>query len=268
MKIMTAPRQRHHQPGISGRHSVLSSNPTARDIRGTQPCSRAARCQARARHMPVSRVTHGDSRSLTEQPPLPLTRAAAGPPRAAASFASRGSQRRETARRWTQIAGSKPISRTYLRILGSLRGTRRRGAPPPVELAGGMPGHLLARERHERDGPGGRGCPGFMRPVADAITRWSWYAPRACARWSRPRPTRQCRGGCVAWMGKSGRADIAARCANCCQKCCHDRGQLLTKTTGLEHRPRGQPLLDRPGRSAHNYGSVRGYHELLTSLAA
>src|SRR6266496_434494 len=28
------------------------------------------------------------------------------------------------------------------------------------------------------------------------------------------------------------------------------------KTTGLEDRPRGQPLLDRSGRSAHNYGSA------------
>ena len=27
------------------------------------------------------------------------------------------------------------------------------------------------------------------------------------------------------------------------------------KATGLEHRPSGQPLLDRSGRSAHNYGS-------------
>jgi len=27
------------------------------------------------------------------------------------------------------------------------------------------------------------------------------------------------------------------------------------KTTGVEHRPRGQPLLDRSGQSAHYYGS-------------
>ena len=48
--------------------------------------------------------------------------------------------------------------------------------------------------------PGGRGCPGFMRPVAAAITRWSWCEPKACARWSRPRLTRQCRAGYVASM--------------------------------------------------------------------
>jgi hypothetical protein len=40
-----------------------------------------------ARHVPVRRVTHGDSRSLTEQPAVLLTRAAAGPPGAATTFA-------------------------------------------------------------------------------------------------------------------------------------------------------------------------------------
>jgi hypothetical protein len=33
---------------------------------------------ARARHVPVSTVTHGASRSLTEEPVVPLTCAAAG----------------------------------------------------------------------------------------------------------------------------------------------------------------------------------------------
>lgn len=40
---------------------------------------------ARARHMPVRRVTHGDSRSFTEQPAARLTCATAGPPVAATS---------------------------------------------------------------------------------------------------------------------------------------------------------------------------------------
>jgi hypothetical protein len=46
---------------------------------------------ARARHMPVRGVTYGDSRSFTEQRAVRLTCAAAGPPVAATSFASRGS---------------------------------------------------------------------------------------------------------------------------------------------------------------------------------
>ena len=47
---------------------------------------------AHARHVPVRRVTHGDSRSLTEQPAALMTCAAAGPPVAATSYASRGQQ--------------------------------------------------------------------------------------------------------------------------------------------------------------------------------
>jgi hypothetical protein len=48
--------------------------------------------QGRARHVPVSRATHGDSRSVTEQPAVLLSCAAAGPPVAVTSFASRGSE--------------------------------------------------------------------------------------------------------------------------------------------------------------------------------
>jgi hypothetical protein len=44
-------------------------------------------------------------------------------------------------------------------------------APPLVELAGGMTGHLLAWERHERDGSWWAWVSGFMGPVGDAITR-------------------------------------------------------------------------------------------------
>jgi hypothetical protein len=47
-----------------------------------------------ARHVLVKRVTHGDSRSLTEQPAVLLTCAAAGPPGAATTFASRCSKPR------------------------------------------------------------------------------------------------------------------------------------------------------------------------------
>jgi hypothetical protein len=52
-----------------------------------------------ARHVPVRRVTHGDSRSFTEQPLRRLTYAAAGPVLASTSFASRGSE----AESWTLI---------------------------------------------------------------------------------------------------------------------------------------------------------------------
>src|SRR5258708_7956800 len=45
----------------------------------------------RAPRVPVRRVTYGDSRSVTDQPAVLLTCAAAGPPVTAASFASRGS---------------------------------------------------------------------------------------------------------------------------------------------------------------------------------
>src|SRR5215475_8309097 len=47
--------------------------------------------RGRARHVPVNRVTHGDSRSFTGLPAVHLTCAAAGPAVAATSFASRGS---------------------------------------------------------------------------------------------------------------------------------------------------------------------------------
>jgi hypothetical protein len=125
--------------------------------------SHAARCRARARRMPVRRVTHGDSRSLTEQPPLPLTCAATGPPRAATSFASRGSQRRDTARRWTQLAESRHMSRTYLRILGSWRGTRRHGRRRWSSWQAACPGTCSPGNGMSAMVPGGRGCPGFMR---------------------------------------------------------------------------------------------------------
>src|SRR5262249_7908150 len=47
--------------------------------------------QGRARDVPVSKATHGDSRSFTEQPSTLLACATAGPLTAASSFASRGS---------------------------------------------------------------------------------------------------------------------------------------------------------------------------------
>jgi len=78
--------------------------------------SHAARCQARARHMPVRRVTHGDSGSLAEQPPRSLTCAAAGPPRAATSFAGRRSHSRDTAS-WTV----PPITTVSVRLSRALR---------------------------------------------------------------------------------------------------------------------------------------------------
>src|SRR5580693_2928392 len=76
-----APYQRHHQPGISGQACRSELKP----YRMGHSWDAAMQPDAGPvpRDMPLSRVTHGDSRSLTEQPPLPLTCAAAGPPRAA-----------------------------------------------------------------------------------------------------------------------------------------------------------------------------------------
>jgi hypothetical protein len=48
------------------------------------------------------------------------------------------------------------------------------------------------------------GCPGFIRPLAEMITKWSWHVPPACARRSRPGLARQRRAGCVAVTGGSG----------------------------------------------------------------
>jgi hypothetical protein len=89
-------------------------------------------------------------------------------------------------------------------------------APPLVELAGGMPGHLLAWERHERDGS----WRAWVSWVHEASGRRDHKVVLVRAKSLRPLESpeacKACRGGCVAWMGKSGRADIAARCANCC----------------------------------------------------
>jgi hypothetical protein len=59
---------------------------------------------------------------------------------------------RDAARRRAPIARARHSYRTQVRILGSWRGIRRPWAPPLVELTGGVVGHLLAWERHERDG--------------------------------------------------------------------------------------------------------------------
>ena len=81
-------------------------------------------------------------------------------------------------------------------------------APPLVELSGGMTGHLLAWERHERDGSwwawvswvheaGGR------RDHKVVLVRADSLRPLGS-----PRLTRQCRAGCVASTGRSAaRAD-------------------------------------------------------------
>jgi hypothetical protein len=44
------------------------------------------------------------------------------------------------------------VYRTRFRILVSWPGERAPWAPPLVEMTGGITGHLLAWERHERDG--------------------------------------------------------------------------------------------------------------------
>jgi hypothetical protein len=73
------------------------------------------------------------------------------------------------------LSGSKHIYRTQFRILSSWNKTP--WAPPLVELAGGMAGHLLAWERHERDSSWWAWVSWVHRLVADAITRRPWCAP-------------------------------------------------------------------------------------------
>ena len=75
----------------------------------------------RAPHVPVRRVTYGDSRSFTEQPALLLTCTAAGPAVVATSFASRESDvdrqprraRRDDRRVAQQLAPEEPGARPW-----------------------------------------------------------------------------------------------------------------------------------------------------------
>jgi hypothetical protein len=55
--------------------------------------------------------------------------------------------------------------------------------------------------------------------------------------------------------GSQHRSRRLASALDCCQQCCHERGQLPTKNDKPGMSPRRQPLLDRCGRSAHAYGS-------------
>jgi hypothetical protein len=61
--------------------------------------------------------------------------------------------------------GPAPFGRTGQREAASA------WAPPLVELAGAMIGHLLGRERHERDGSWWPACPGFIKLVAEESTQ-------------------------------------------------------------------------------------------------
>ena len=67
------------------RDGLAYSSATTQQISGSE-----ARPAGRARRVPVTRVTYGDSRSFIEQPVLLLTCAATGPLVVATSFASRG----------------------------------------------------------------------------------------------------------------------------------------------------------------------------------
>jgi hypothetical protein len=202
--------QRHHQPDIIGRacrselkpHRVGHSRDAAMQP-DARPCPAHARKKGHPRRF---RFTHGVTAAALD---LCSRRSSAH----GHLLCKQGSQRRDTARRWTQIAESKHISRIYLRILGSWRETRRMGA------AAGRAGRRHARA------PARLGTASARWFLAGAVSRVHQASGRRDhkvvlvrqepARRSRPRPTRQC-PGCVAWMGKSGRADIAARRANCC----------------------------------------------------
>src|SRR5215470_20301026 len=88
-------------------------------VRRSDP--RIIESRAVPRRVLVSRVAYGDSRSLTGQPAAHLTCAAAGLPVAVTTFASRGSRRRDAARRLALIACLGCMNRTYLPIVDSWR---------------------------------------------------------------------------------------------------------------------------------------------------
>jgi len=66
--------------------------------------------------------------------------------------------------------------------------------PPLVELAGCMAGLLLAWERHERDGCWWAWVSWIHESDGRRDHKVVWFEPAACARWNRPRLTRQFRG--------------------------------------------------------------------------
>jgi hypothetical protein len=94
-------------------------------------------------------------------------------------------------------------------------GDRAPWAPPLVEMTGGITGHLLAWERHERDGSWWTWCPGSRRPVTGACTRWCRSAPAACAHWSHPKPTSKDHDGYSAATGHSRPGYLMILCAGC-----------------------------------------------------
>src|SRR5262245_15199553 len=77
-RLQTAEAADPSQPGWDAEYEAATTAARA-----------AERRPARARRVPVGRVTHGHSRSITEQPAPFLTCVSAGPPGAVTSFASR-----------------------------------------------------------------------------------------------------------------------------------------------------------------------------------
>ncbi len=76
---------------------------------------------SRARRVPVRRVTHGDSRSFTEQLTMLLTCAAAGPAGAATSFASRCSTAAKTVAHRERRRGLPALSGSWSGTTPGLR---------------------------------------------------------------------------------------------------------------------------------------------------
>ena len=124
--------------------------------------------------------------------------------------------------------------------------------------------------------PGGRGCPGFMRPVAAAITRWSWCGPTACARWSRPRLTRQCRAGCVASMGRSAvSANGASSTRYSAEVQQHplttasEHGRWHTELAGTTDKRPGAPLVrDEEAKDPAAFEGSDAYEDMAASACA
>jgi hypothetical protein len=86
-------------------------------------------------------------------------------------------------------------------------------APPLVELTGGIVGHLLASERHERDGSWWAWLSWVQESGGRHVHKVVRVRAAACARWCRLRPITRCRDGCSATTGAAGLAESPLRAA-------------------------------------------------------
>jgi hypothetical protein len=145
----------------------------------------------RARRVPVSRVAYGDSRTLTGQPTVHLTCAAAGPPVAATTFASRGSG--------VRVPLAPLPDSWYL--------ARSEALSADSTLVGRVGPFGWLGEIWEIDfslSPGVGGCWGVLRGVAGSAD--SWVSPRCGASSSSSSGTGEC-----GWMAARSLRDSSHR---------------------------------------------------------